>query len=262
MTVHIIIQGPTTGYEEIIKDNIRLIYSHYPKACVAVQSTCINQELSDFCNKQPNAIYHNIRDVGSFRRTKSTRNSFPNLNRQIYSSMMRAPPKFDVTVKIRADLRIKSLYFIKKSVNYVTKHPKRVGIVAITTTGIRNMKYGLYHVCDWVYVMNTEIYQNVFNEANSSCEENLYQSNGEMRFACESFITREILSSLGFQDLALDQFDQKFVKIWAKQYNITFFMIPYLSTFRSAKYPRVFGNLRNSHLYGLDLFSTLRLLLS
>jgi hypothetical protein len=262
MTVHFIIQGPTTGNENIIKKNIKLIFSYYPKACIAIQSTCINEELSSFFSDQPDVNYRYLKDVGSYKKTRSTRNQYPNLNRQIFSSILRDRPKFDVTVKIRADLEIKSLYFIQKSIKYIAKKPTRVGIVAITTTGIRDMSYGLYHVCDWVYIMNTTLYQKVFNQANSLCEQKLYQPDGSMTFASESFITREILLCLKYCDLATHQFDANFAAIWARQYNEVFFMIPYLSTFRSSKYPRILGNLRNSHLYGLDLRSTLRLIFS
>lgn len=261
MSAIFIIQGPVLDYVDIVKKNIKTIKKGFENPIVYVQTTCHCRDLESFCQSNENVNYIQLNDVGSFKRTKSTRGLFPNLDRQINSSVLRECPSKPVILKLRSDLELKRLFFIRKAIKYVTKNPNKVGIVSITTTPIRSAYHGLYHVCDWVYVMNSHLYREVFKLEDLPVEPGLYCEDGTMKFACESYLTLKILKKIGYENLADNQFNEEFRNDWVEQYKAVFFMLPYLFTFKSKKYPRVWGNLINSHKFGIDIRSMARLII-
>jgi hypothetical protein len=256
--VLVLIQGPIydSNHAYLISKQVKNIYEILSPHTLILQS-----HSSDFfsgikCDRK-NLFLVKIKDPGSSVIDPIRKVQF-NLDRQLStsSSLRIGKSKVDIVIKIRSDLFISFLGFfaikiILKNWNFFKNFDT---VLPITTTNPLDLRYPLFQVCDWFYIMDSERYSSVFNfySSGDKIENKLYKKNTkELLFGAENFICLNLLKAQGIKIRAKDMWDNSFRHEWHVLFKKYFIVLPYLGLFKSIKYKRVYKNLYHSYGFGL-----------
>jgi hypothetical protein len=258
--VLVLIQGPIYDYHHasLISKQVKKIFKNLNPNTLILQS-----HSSDFFSKinytNKNLFLVKIKDPGSSVIEPIRKVQF-NLDRQLSTSSSSRIIKSDVdiVIKMRSDLFISFLGFfaIKIIIKNWNLFKNYVAVVPITTTNPLDLRYPLFQVCDWFYLMDSKRYSTVFSFYSSSdkIEKKLYVKNTQkLLFGAENFICLKLLKASGEKIKPIDMWDNSFRDIWLHLFKKYFIVLPYYGFFKSIKYKRTYKNLYHSYGFGLGV---------
>ncbi|MBU3589071.1 hypothetical protein [Polynucleobacter sp. 80A-SIGWE] len=247
----VIIQGPINSIEvaNAILSNLN-IFKNEKFVRAIVVATYKNNFIDYIANKIDSEIvkFQIYNDPGS-RIMEPTRGVALNLDRQILTSSIPASIKINIdepVIKIRNDLMVTSMgMWIIKNINLRWMVLKNfVFVVPITTTRPKDIRYPSLQVCDWFYIINSQIYSKVFNvgKVSNNNEFNIsIEKSGRLSFGAENYIVNKILIAMNINSYS-NMWDVDRVK-WSLEFKSNFCVLPYFFLFKSIKYKRVYRNL-------------------
>jgi len=250
----VIIQGPINNFniaDAIIKNINLFAKQNFIRSIIisTYENNFNNYIMSNIaCNNLEIIIYN---DPGS-EIIEPTRSVPLNLDRQITTSSMPTSieAKIDEPVmKIRNDLIVTEIgVWLIRNINSRWEILKsKVFVLPITTTRPCDLNYPALQVCDWFYLLNSQIYSQVFSVDSCSVSHESKISvdkSGRLSFGSENYITNKILSVMGVNNYS-NMWDVDRKK-WAMEFNNHFSVLPFLFAFRSIKYKRVYRNIISS----------------
>jgi hypothetical protein len=259
LRIAFLIQGPVHNYEHALKIEMFLgKINFYLNPSLIILNSHNNEFVKHikFANF-PNLSINEIIDPGCYV-TEPIRNVPLNLDRQLStsSSSLINKYKIDVVIKTRSDLFLTSLGFIAIKIIlsnwYFFKN--KTFVIPITTSNPLDSRYPLFQVCDWFYIMNSNLYSSVFNfySLKDRVEHSVYiKGKNNLLYGAENFICLKFLKVQGLKIIAKDMWDNSFRRTWNELFKKYFIVLPYLGFFKSIKYRRVYKNLYHSYGFGL-----------
>ena len=256
----VIIQGPihSSHHASLISKQINKIFIYLNPNILLLQSHS-SEFFSDINYKNKKFHLVKIKDPGSSV-VEPIRNVQLNLDRQLStsSSLHVINSKINIVLKIRSDLFLTFFGFLAIKIifqNWIF-FKNKIFVIPITTSNPLDSRYPLFQVCDWFYIMNSNLYSSVFNfySLKDRVEHSVYiKGKNNLLYGAENFICLNLLKAQGVKIRAKDMWDNSFRHEWHVLFKKYFIVLPYLGLFKSIKYKRVYKNLYHSYGFGLGI---------
>jgi hypothetical protein len=265
--VCILIQGPIhdSHHAFLISRQITKIFKNLNPHKVILQSHSSDFFSSiNYKNKNFNLV--KIKDPGS-NVVEPIRKVQFNLDRQLStsSSLQIVKSKINIVIKIRSDLFINFFGFLAIKIilrNWIL-FKNKIFVVPITTTDPLDVRYPLFQVCDWFYIIDSKRYTSVFNfySFRDRIEQKINPKSGKnLLYGAENFICLKLLRASGEKIKPKGMWDNSLRHKWNLLFKKYFIVLPYLGFFRSIKYKRIYQNLYHSYGFGLGFDFYLKLI--
>lgn len=256
----VLIQGPihSSHHAFLISRQVNKIFINLNPNILLLQSHS-SEFFSDINYKNKKFHLVKIKDPGSSV-VEPIRKVQLNLDRQLStsSSLHVNNSKINIVLKIRSDLFLTFFGFlaIKIIVQNWIFFKNKIFVLPVTTTNPLDIRYPLFQVCDWFYIIDSKRYASVFNfySIKDRVENSIFSGRKKkLLYGAENFICSKLLKAQGVKIRAKDMWDNSFRHEWHELFKKYFIVLPYLGLFNSIKYKRVYKNLYHSYGFGLGI---------